>query len=116
YTGQSWEESQGLGWLHAIHPEDAEQVRRDLAAACRQPRTFVSTGRLWHAESRTYRYFESRAVPLFNEDGTVREWVGRCLDVEEQRKKEASLIATKSQLELVTEVIAAQVAHCRRDL
>ena len=40
------------------------------------------TARLWHAPSRQYRACVIRATPIRNDDGSVREWVGACTEVQ----------------------------------
>ncbi len=36
-----------------------------------------------------YRYFAVRGVPVIREDGSVREWVGACTDITEQKAAKA---------------------------
>ncbi|MGH7793919.1 MAG: hybrid sensor histidine kinase/response regulator [Candidatus Binatia bacterium] len=54
-------------------------------------------GRLRHAASGEYRYFEARATPLLNADGTVRQWVGTCTDVDERRRGKERLENTVAE-------------------
>jgi PAS domain S-box-containing protein len=91
YTGQTWDELRDFGWANAIHPDDREKVRRLWEAACASKTLYQSDGRLWHAASDAYRHFEARGVPILNPDGSVREWVGKCLDVEDRRRAEERL-------------------------
>ena len=91
YTGQTWEELRDFGWAQALHPDDRERVRL-LWEAARAARTlYQSDGRVWHAASGTHRHFEARGVPILNADGSVREWVGECLDVEDRKQSEKAL-------------------------
>jgi two-component system CheB/CheR fusion protein len=87
FTGRPWEELRGLGWLQSLHPED----RAAILGACGTEPPHEMSGRLWHAPSQQYRAFVARAVPLRNSDGSVREWVGSCTDVTEQRRAEREL-------------------------
>ena len=79
-TGRSYEQWAGWSWLDAIHPED----RGPLAAAWR---TAVDARTPYHVEFRLmsasgeYRHFECRAVPIFDADGGLREWVGMNVDI-----------------------------------
>ena len=91
YTGQSWEQMRDFGWQEVIHPDDRETFLEVWEAACVSETFYTSTGRLWHAQSSAYRHFEARGVPIRNDDGTVREWIGKCLDVEDKRKAEKAL-------------------------
>jgi PAS domain S-box-containing protein len=86
FTGQTWEEVRDFGWEDAMHPDDRERVR-ELAAAARASKTlFKANVRLWHVPSGSYRHCEARGVPIFDPDGSVREWVGTCLDVEDRTR------------------------------
>jgi PAS domain-containing protein len=83
YTGQSWDQHAGHGWLDAIHADDRGAARTQWAAACFDAADFECRVRLWHAASTQYRRCLIRATPIRNEDGAVREWVGSCTEVPE---------------------------------
>lgn len=91
FTGQSWEEHRGSGWVNAVHPDDRERVAELWRRACETRTPYESRGRLWHAPSQSWHYYVGRAVPLLNDDGTVREWVGCYADVHEQKIAESAL-------------------------
>lgn len=91
YTGQSWEQLREFGWNEAIYPDDRETIQRVWNAACISETFFEFSGRLWHASSNAYRHVEARGVPIRNADGTVREWIGKCLDVEDRWQAEKAL-------------------------
>ncbi len=80
YTGQTWDAHAGHGWFDAIHPEDRDAVRASWAAACFESRPYEYRARLWHARSQQYRKCVIRATPICNEDGSLREWVGACME------------------------------------
>jgi PAS domain S-box-containing protein len=90
FTGQSDEALGGFGWVNALHPEDREAIWK----ACKLGVPYEVGGRLWHAPTHQYRHFVARAAPLRNADGSVREWVGSCTDVTEQRQAESTLHET----------------------
>lgn len=91
YVGQTWDELRDLGWANAIHPNDRARVWKLWKAACASRTLYKADGRMWHAASASYRHFEARGVPLLNADGTVREWVGECVDVEDRKRAEEVL-------------------------
>src|SRR6185437_14482686 len=91
YTGQGWEAQRGFGWTDALHPDDRGAVVAAWRAALAARTTYASHGRLWHAPSRAWRHFEARATPVFDADGSVREWVGACTDVQQRRQAEQEL-------------------------
>ncbi|MET0402060.1 MAG: PAS domain-containing protein [Cystobacter sp.] len=87
FTGQTFEEYQGFGWLRVVHPEDQERVRRGWEAgrALRNPYEVEMRVRRQDGQYATTLW---RAVPLFSAPGEVREWVGTLLDVTAQRQAE----------------------------
>jgi PAS domain S-box-containing protein len=91
YTGQGWDEYRGSGWLEAVHPDDRERVRGEWADSVACATLHYSAARLWNARAGAYRHTVSRATPVFNADGTVREWVGSDTDVHEQIQLAESL-------------------------
>jgi PAS domain S-box-containing protein len=79
FTGQSWDEYRGWGWLEAIHPEDRERT----AAAWQEA---VATKKMYEVEYRLrrhdgeYRHVIAHGAPVLLADGSVKEWVGNCTD------------------------------------
>ncbi|HYP28035.1 MAG TPA: PAS domain S-box protein [Blastocatellia bacterium] len=89
FTGQTWEEHRGWGWAKAIHPEDRERVLAMWRLAVEGRSYYEAEARIRHAASGKYHYYVARAVPLFNADGSIREWIGNILDIHEQKEAEA---------------------------
>jgi PAS domain S-box-containing protein len=85
YTGQTWEAHAGHGWFDAIHADDRDATRTAWAAACFESRPFEHCARIWNAPRGQYRHCRIRATPIRAEDGTLREWVGACTDIDPQR-------------------------------
>lgn len=99
FTGQSQEEARGLGWMRAIHPDD----RPHVAEAWRQA---IEARGLYEVEYRlrirdgTWREIHARGVPVKNADGTVREYVGACMDITERKRAEQELRESEERLRL----------------
>src|SRR5690349_5557451 len=81
YTGQSWEESAGFGWLSALHPDDRDALTRAWFDAGQRHTFDEVAGRIWHHGHHRYRHFVARAAPVHRSDGSVREWIGTLTDV-----------------------------------
>lgn len=98
YTGQSIEEVKGWGWLKAIHPDDVERTSEVW-------NTSVATKSIYETEYRirrhdgAYRYFLARGIPALKDDGSIREWVGTCIDITERRQAEDELKRYSAQIE-----------------
>lgn len=111
YTGQSAEQVRGRGWLLALHPDDREHAIAAWGQAVATTTTYQTTYRLRRADG-VYRWFESRAVPVLENNGCVREWVGCCVDVDDRERLLASERAARAQAEearAAAEELAAQM-------
>jgi two-component system, cell cycle sensor histidine kinase and response regulator CckA len=84
YTGQAWDEHQGLGWIDALHPDDRPSVRVTWARARETGSFYETEGRVWCAATGGYRHFVARSAPVPGMDGSVREWIGTLNDVEDR--------------------------------
>jgi len=90
FTGQSYDEWKGRGWVDAIHPEDREATARAWAEAVAAREQYHVEYRLRRADG-SYRWTEARAVPVRAADGSVREWVGMNTDVHDRKAAEDAL-------------------------
>jgi PAS domain S-box-containing protein len=84
FTGQSFEEYQGFGASKAIHPDDRGSVEA-WERALADPKKFTTECRVRRYDGQ-YRLMSTTAVPVFQEDGTVREWVGALTDISDLRR------------------------------
>jgi PAS domain S-box-containing protein len=89
YTGQTYEQWCGLGWLDALHPEDRQRTLEDWQDAVAEQRPFACEYRLRRVDG-SYCWNLVRSVPVKDSDGTVREWVGMNHDIEEIKRAETA--------------------------
>jgi PAS domain S-box-containing protein len=98
YTGTTLEQMQGWGWRKVHHPDEVDRVvdRIRIAFATGQPweDTFPLRSRIGE-----YRWFLSRALPIFDAEGKVARWCGTDTDVTEQREMEQALRKSREELE-----------------
>jgi PAS domain S-box-containing protein len=93
FTGQTYDQWKGGGWLDAVHPDDQART----VAAWRQA---VANRSMYQVDYRLksvggdYRWTAARGVPLLDEDGGVIEWVGMNEDItsDKQAEEHANLI------------------------
>lgn len=102
YTGQTLEEADGLTVLSAIHPDDREYVGKLWYHATKTKQTYEAEYRLRRHDG-IYRVFNSRAVPVFEPDGSVREWVGINTDITERKQLEEHLQQSEMRFRLMFE-------------
>ncbi|WP_052402971.1 PAS domain S-box protein [Muricoccus aerilatus] len=114
-TGQTPEEYEGFGWSKAVHPEDAEPTVAAWHEALLKRRTFVFEHRVRRHDG-AWRLFSVRAVPILEEDGTIREWVGVHTDVTEAREAQAELRRFNERLEAEVATRTGEIAETNRRL
>ncbi|MCU0541247.1 MAG: AAA family ATPase [Oscillatoriaceae cyanobacterium Prado104] len=98
YTGQTEAEVKGTGWLRALHPDDLERTTQVWLQAF-ETKSFYETEYRIRGADGIYRYFAVRGVPVLGEDGSVKEWVGTCNDIDARKRAEDELRHKSQQLE-----------------
>ncbi len=87
FTGQSEQEVLGSGWADAVHPDDRERTVAHWRQCATERRLFEITYRLRRHDG-VWRTVFARGGPVFETDGSVREWIGYCADITERRELE----------------------------
>src|SRR6516162_7711550 len=70
FTGQTFGQLRGWGWLNAVHPDDRPNTARVWSAA-------VASRSVYHVEHRlrrhdgSYRHMLVRAVPILDDGGAI---------------------------------------------
>lgn len=95
-TGQCYEEYRGYGWATKVHPEDAQPTVNAWNEAVKHKRVFEFEHRLLTKE-KGWRLFSVKAVPSFNEEGQIQQWVGVHTDISEQREIAHKIAASENQ-------------------
>ena len=91
FTGQSWREQEGLGWMSSIHAEDRPTAMASWRTARERGTTWESRIRLWSQTHQAYRRCVVRAAPVLGPDGALREWIGTVTDTEDRWRAEEQL-------------------------
>ena len=104
YTGQSGADSEGNGWLEAVHAHDRASAL-DAWSHALEDGGFEVECRLRHAAKNTYRWFQTRATPVRDETGATVEWLGASTDIHELR-----------ELQERQQVLVAELQHRTRNL
>ena len=89
YAGLSAEDSLGLAWKAAVHPEDLDRHMRRRRESLASGEPFESEVRLRRAIDGEYRWFLVRWVPLRDEGGDILRWYGILADIEDRKRAEA---------------------------
>lgn len=85
YSGQSDQQSLGLGWLDPVHPDDRDRVKTIWGEAWGSGE-FSAEYRVLHAPDGRYRWFQTRATPVRDDSGAIVEWLGTSTDVDDLRR------------------------------
>ena len=103
-TGQAQSDYQGYGWAKAIHPDDAQPTIDAWNRAVAERRPFEFEHRVTRAdgECRTYAV---RAVPTFDADGAINEWIGVHTDITDERAVQAELRTSETRFRGLAEAM-----------
>jgi PAS domain S-box-containing protein len=91
-TGITVEEIRGWGWLNSLHPDDRDRTGVVWQAAVNARSYYETEYRIRRRDGR-YVWYQSRGVPVLENDGSIREWVGCLIDIEDRKR------ATQQQAE-----------------
>ena len=104
FTGQSDADSRGLGWLDTYHPDDRDAAM-DIWRAAESIGRLEIDARIYHAPDGRYRWFQTRATAVRDEQGRIVEWLGTSTDVDDLRAYQER-----------QEVMVAELQHRTRNL
>ena len=97
FTGQMREDYQGYGWANTVHPEDRESTIASWEASVADKHNFVWEHRVRRHDGQ-WRLCSVRALPVFNADGSVREWMGVHEDITQRRAGEEKVRQIAAEL------------------
>lgn len=98
YTGQSWADHQGFGWVAMIHPDDHSTLLRYWQEAVDAAKPYEHQGRLWCARYQDYRHFSVRAIPILDGHGHILEWIGSVKDIHDQVLANHAIIRSEESM------------------
>ncbi|MCW6507981.1 response regulator [Lichenifustis flavocetrariae] len=115
FTGQEFVDHQGTGWTAAIHPADVEEVKTALAHAIASRTPYKIEHRIRRLDG-AWRYVDAHAVPISDEGGHVREWIGSSTDITARKEAELELAAAKEAAESANRAKSVFLANMSHEL
>jgi PAS domain S-box-containing protein len=107
----------GAQWdahLPFVHPDDREETQENWSTRLRTGEGGEGSFRVRNAQG-GYRWFLSRAEPLRASDGTILQWVGVNLDIDELKCAEQALRESEYKLRQIIDTIPAHVVRFQPD-
>ncbi len=106
FTGQTQEQWLGSGWLNTVHPDDQESIRTSWQQALATMKPLKAIYRLRRHDGE-YRWTAVNGVPVLDEAGVLREWVGTNTDITDQKLAEQALLERERQFHTLAELLPA---------
>jgi len=87
YAGMSIEELKDFGYHKIIHPDELEEFQKRLQEAGKTGAVLEMEMRFMDKEG-NYRWHLNRALPLMENNGNLKMWIGATADIQEQKRRE----------------------------
>ncbi len=107
-TGQTYEQGKGMGWLDALHPDDREPTMATWRQAVVTETPYQAEYRL-RTKTGEYRWTAVRAVPVYNLDGGIREWIGTNTDVDDKKRADRDIAANEARLRFLMNAMPQKI-------
>lgn len=98
-TGQDRSEYAGLGSFDVVHSDDLARVSQAWKDAVAEGASYEAECRI-RQKNGEYHWMLTRAVPIKDADGSIREWVGSISDIHDRKQAEEQLRASEERLKL----------------
>ena len=115
FTGQTFDQLKGWGWLDAVHPDDRANTARVWSAAVAARSLYQVEHRLRRHDGE-YRHMLVRAVPILDKGGGIREWVGVHTDIDAEKRAEAAMREAKEAAEAATRAKSEFLANMSHEI
>jgi len=123
FTGQSYEEVKGYGWLKAIHPDDVKCTKQIWENAVKTKGTYEIEYRI-RGHDGIYRWFLARGIPILDKNKKILEWIGTCMDITERKKAEDKIKESEENYKglfdnavdamFVADPVTRQIINCNK--
>jgi PAS domain S-box-containing protein len=98
------------GWAALVHPQDQLAVTTHWQESVRHGTPYQLEFRLRRHDG-AYRWFESRALPMRDEQGRIVRWFGNNTDIEDRKQSEERLQRNAELLQLMIDAVPTMLAY-----
>jgi PAS domain S-box-containing protein len=98
YVGLTAADVRGFGWTVVIHPDDLDRVLREWMHAVRTGEPYDTECR-FRGSNGNYRWFAARSRAVLDESGGIARWFGCAMDIDDHKRTEMELQATRDLFE-----------------
>jgi PAS domain S-box-containing protein len=112
YTGLSRQQAAGSGWEKAIHPDDLKRVVQRWRTSAEAGQLLEYEVRVRRGSDGAYRWFQTRARPVYDKRGKIAKWCAVSIDIEDRKRAEQlqAELAHVSRVSTMGE-LAASISH-----
>ncbi|HEY6305763.1 MAG TPA: PAS domain-containing protein [Candidatus Angelobacter sp.] len=103
YSGLTVEETDGLGWTLALHPEDRATIGAEWHAAIARGVAYEIELRFRRAGDGAYRWHLCRGLPLKDANGQVIKWLGVAFDIHDRKVAAAAIAQANERMLMAVE-------------
>jgi PAS domain S-box-containing protein len=103
YTGQTAELFRAHGFGSVLHYEDRVRVQAAWNNALYTKRAFELEARLFHAPTQRFRHVSARMAPVLDDTGTLREWIGTIVDIDDRRRAQDEVVRLEAEARQMAE-------------
>ena len=104
FTGQTNEESRGLGWTKAVHPDEQKKAA-DLFMEASLERKFFNLEYRLRRYDGTYRWAIDAGQPYFSETGEFLGFIGSVIDIHERKEVEEDLQQSEGRFRAAVQAV-----------
>lgn len=106
FTGYTRKESfQHEWWVNILHPDDRPRSLETWHRAIQTGERYEVEYRLWDKSNGEYRWFLTRALPVYDHQGKIIKWFGTSTDINDRKQAEEKLLFHASLAQNISDAV-----------
>ena len=102
-------------WLDEYIPSDDRAFVSDVVNRCIKEKRIFELEHSVFKEDGSTGWIHSRAIPLLNDDGSIREWYGAARDITARKLAEQALIESENRYRTIVETASGGILYAKPD-